>query len=117
MLGKERDKLRERKKRGNRKYGQARFKHAKKGIQSCIVAAAIAVILLLSLTVSYVAHGNVGIFFGLLGLISFGLACVGVVLAIRGFREREKNYLTCKLGIGFNGAFILSLIVLFVGGF
>lgn len=117
MLGKERDKQKERRRRGNRKYGQARFKHAKKGIQSCIVAVVIAVVLLVSLAVSYVTHGDVGIFFGLLGIILFGLSCFGVVLSIKGFREREKNYLTCKLGIGFNGLFLLSLIVLFVGGF
>ena len=32
------NKAKERKKRANRKYGQAKLKHSKKGIQSCVIA-------------------------------------------------------------------------------
>ena len=39
------NKAKERKKRANRKYGQAKLKHSKKGIQSCVIAGIVLVAL------------------------------------------------------------------------
>ena len=37
-------------------------------------------------------------------------------LGVRGFRERDKNYITCKVGIGANAAFLLGLTAIFIRG-
>ena len=38
------------------------------------------------------------------------LACIGIVTGVKGFKERDKNYLTCKIGIVVNGFILLALI-------
>ena len=39
-----------------------------------------------------------------------------VIQRVKGFRERDKNYITCKWGIGLNGFVLLSLISMFIRG-
>ena len=92
------NKAKERKKRANRKYGQAKLKHSKKGIQSCVIAGIVLVAL------------------AALIVIAFILTVTGCVLAVRGLKEREKNYLTCKIGIGCNIFFIIAFIAIFCRG-
>ena len=113
---KERSRERERRARGRRKYGQAKLKHAKRGILSCGVAAVTCISILSSLIVVYVSGGSTGILVGIVGLLTMILSGVGIYLAFRGFREREKDYLTCKIGMGFNIFFLLSLITIFCRG-
>ena len=36
--------------------------------------------------------------------------------AIKGFREREKIYTTCKVGITVNAVFLVAMVALFVRG-
>lgn len=120
LLGKEKtrekDRLKERKKRGNRKYGQARLKHARKGIISCMTAALVALIVLLLIISAFLKKGQLAAIVGSFGIFAVILAVIGLVNGIKGFREREKNYLTCKVGIGINGAFLAMLIGIFVRG-
>lgn len=113
----EKEKRKERKRRGNRKYGQAKLKPSKKGIWSCIVAAAIAVVLLSLIGITYMTKGKAAGYVGGLGVSALIFTFVGIDLAIRGFREREKSYRTCKIGIGLNIFFLVSLALFFVGGF
>ena len=56
------------------------------------------------------------ILIGFLGLGTLALAGFGIWLGIKGLKERDKNYITCKVGIGVNGAFLLMLVLLFVRG-
>lgn len=112
----EKDRIKERKKRGNRKYGQARLKHARKGIISCMAAALVAVIVLLLIISAFLKKGHLTAIVGSFGIFAVILAIIGMYNGIRGFKEREKNYLTCKVGIGVNGAFLGILIGIFVRG-
>lgn len=98
------------------KYGQAPLRHARKGIYSCIYAAAVFALLFLMILISYVAKGEVGILIGLVGLGTVALSVSGLTLGIRGLKERDKNYITCKVGIGTNGLFLLALAGLFIRG-
>jgi len=41
---------------------------------------------------------------------------IGIYCAVRGFKEREKDYLTCKIGIGCNLFFLLGFIAIFCRG-
>lgn len=112
----ERNRERERRARGNRKYGQAKLKHAKKGIASCGIAGTVLVLLLIMFAVAYTSEGTAGGYIGGIGLVTMILAAVGVYAAFRGFKEREKDYLTCKIGIGCNVLFLIGFIAIFCRG-
>ncbi len=107
---------RERKKRGKRKYGQAKLKHAKRGLISCGLSAGVFLMLVILLAVAYFTRGTAAPIIGALGIMSLGLSGGALYVGIRGFREREKDYLTCKIGIGSSCAFILSFIIIFCRG-
>ena len=44
------------------------------------------------------------------------LSINGVRLAIRGFRERERNYLTCKIGLPAGFVSVILFLAIFIGG-
>lgn len=120
--GRSREKVRrirakERKKR-NKKHGQAQPAHARRGISSCVYAGIIFAALLLMIIISCVTKGNAPAWIGGLALVTFFGAWTGIITGIRGFKEREKNYITCKIGVvcnivllvGFAGIFIRGLL-------
>ncbi|MEF9941772.1 MAG: DUF6142 family protein [Lachnospiraceae bacterium] len=112
----EKDVAKERKRRGNRKYGQAQQKHAKRGVISCVISGIITCLLGILFAVVYIDKGHASIYIGAIGLIYLILSWVGCVFAFRGFRERDKNYSTCKIGIVCNGFIFVFLILVFLRG-
>lgn len=114
---KERDRKKDKKKRGNRKYGQAKQKHSKKGITSCVIAGAVAFVILSSVVITYLYEGKAAGYIGGLGVSALIFAGAGIMQGVRGFKERDKDYRTCKVGIGLNIFFLVSLLVFFLGGF
>ena len=40
----------------------------------------------------------------------------GIRSAVRGFKEREKSYLTCKIGLPANALVLLVFLAIFIGG-
>ena len=112
----ERNRERDRRARGKRKYGQAKLKHSKKGIASCMIASATLFSIVSSLIVVYVSGGSAGILIGIVGILTMILSGTGIYCAYRGFREREKDYLTCKIGLLCNIFFLLGLIGIFCRG-
>ena len=36
--------------------------------------------------------------------------------AIQGFRERDRSYLTCKIGLPVNAAALIIFLAIFIGG-
>lgn len=105
-----------RKKMLRTKYGQKPLKHAKKGIQSCIYAALVSFLLILMIVLSFKAKGEAGILMGFTGLATLFLAGMGLNTGIRGFRERDKNYITCKMGTAVNGVVLIGMTVIFIRG-
>ena len=112
----ERERNRERKVRGNRKYGQAKLKHAKRGIISCVIAGVVGMLLTLLIWTAYRNAGTSGTVVGGLALSAMIFSCVGIYEGFRGFREREKQYLTCKIGIGLNISYIIGFVAIFCRG-
>lgn len=112
----ESDRNRDRKKRGNRKYGQAKYKHARKGILSCMVAALVALIMIVLIVAAFVLKGQAAAIIGSFGVFTVILSVIGLINGLRGFREREKNYITCKIGAGINGTVLFLLIAIFIRG-
>ena len=53
---------------------------------------------------------------GFFGLGTCVMAVIGIWLGIKGFREREKIYTTCKVGITVNAVFLVAMVALFVRG-
>ena len=88
MFGKDKKK---RSRRVNTKYGQKTLKHARKGIQSCMMAVLCAVILIVMILVSFLMKGNVNIIVGFLCFALLALAVYGFRLGLRGLNERDKN--------------------------
>ena len=112
----EKDRSKERKKRGNRKYGQGKLKHAKKGIISCVIASAVLILMSILLVVAYRADGTVSGYIGGIGSCTMLFSAIGIYMAYRGFREREKDYLTCKIGMACNSFFLLIFVGIFCWG-
>lgn len=106
----------EKKRRRNRKYGQMELKHSRRGIASCVFAACTLFLIVLVLSVSYISKGDVNLLIGLAGLFAVLFSWAGLMRGVQGFKERDKNYLSCKIGIGCNAAFLLSLIAIFLRG-
>lgn len=112
----ERERDKERKKRGNRKYGQAKLKHSKKGILSCVMAGIVVIIFVSLIVTAFLHKGQSSAIIGSFGLFAIILTGIGIATAFRGFRERDKDYLTCKIGMGVNGFVLLCLIAVFIRG-
>lgn len=106
----------ERKKRGSRKYGQAKMKHSRMGIYSLVYAGGAFALILSCILIAFVLRGNTWAFVGGLGLISVVLAILGIRASVKGMRERDKNYITCKAGLAGNIILLLGLLIIFIGG-
>ena len=113
---KERARERERRNRKRRKYGQAKLKHARRGIISCVLSASVLVILIALFAKAYMSGGTARPIIGGFGLVALVLAGSGLYMGLRGFKEREKDYLTCKIGVSCNAFFILGFIIIFCRG-
>lgn len=109
-------KEKDRKKRGTRKYGQAKMKHSRMGIYSCVYAGLSFALILSCILIAFVMRGDTWGFVGGMGILSIVLAVLGVRSSIKGMREREKNYITCKAGLAGNIMILLGLITIFIGG-
>lgn len=112
----ERRREKERKKRGARKYGQAELKQSRRGTLSCINGIGGFLILAGCIFYAYTARGNAHGIIGGLAIVSLILSVNGIRLAIRGFRERERDYLTCKIGLPVSSVSLVFFLAIFIGG-
>ena len=112
----DRQKQKERKKRGTRRYGQAKYKHSHMGIVSCSCAGAALVLLAGCILYAYLARGAAAGIVGGIAIVSLILSILGIRAAAKGFRERERNYLTCKIGLPGSALVLLLFLVIFIGG-
>ncbi len=112
----ERQREKERKKRGTRKYGQAKYKHSHMGVVSCVFAGAALAALGGCILYSYMVRGAAPGIIGGIAVISFALSILGINAAVKGFRERERNYITCKIGLPVSGIVLLLFLAIFIGG-
>lgn len=110
-----RERERERKKR-SRKYGQEKTLHARRGVYSCIAAGVIFALVLVMLLISVVTRGHAPVFIGGMVVVTFFGAWMGMITGFRGFKERQKNYITCKIGVACNIALLVGFAVIFIGG-
>ena len=107
----------ERKKRRNFKHGQVKLKHSKRGLVSSGLAFTSAFLMMLIFSVSYISRGGVDILIGLTGLMVLVMSVIGIERGIKGFKEREKNYVSCKGGIICNTVLLLIFTATYIRGF
>lgn len=100
----------------SRKYGQVKLRASRRGIYSCLFALGSLLCLGVLVYLAYRTYGEAPAYVGSLGLVAAINAGLGVYYGIMGFREREKSYMNCKIGIGFNGLLVLFFVFLFVRG-
>ena len=80
-----RARARQRKKLIKTRYGQRQKKHARKGIQSCMLAVLAVGLVIMMVVNSFKAKGDISILYGLLGFAVPVIAWRGLVYAVRGF--------------------------------
>ena len=112
----EKQREKERKKRGTRKYGQAKYRHSRMGIASCWLAAAAFVLLAGCILYAYIERGRAAGIVGGIAIVSFVLSLLGIRASVKGFHERERNYLTCKTGLPGSFVTLLLFLAIFIGG-
>lgn len=105
-----------RKKRGTRKYGQNGMKYSGRGILSCLSGAGALLLLLGCILYAFLSRGEAAGIIGGIAIVALILSICGIRWAIRGFRERERNYLTCKIGLPLNAVSLILFLVIFIGG-
>lgn len=111
--------LRIRRKKENinsRKYGQVKLRASKRGIYACLFALGGTICQGVMIYVAYVTYGEAPAIVGSIALVAVMNAVLGINYGIQGFREREKNYTTCKVGIVLNVLLIILYIMMFVRG-
>lgn len=107
----------ERRKRRTYKYGQAKLKHSKRGLVSSGLAFTSTFLMMLIFSVSYISRGEVNILIGFTGLGVIAMSILGLEQGIKGLKEREKNYISCKGGILCNGILLLIFTATYIRGF
>lgn len=98
------------------KYGQTPLRHAKKGILSCVLSGAASFLLFLLFSSSFILDGQIGLAMGAVGIVVLFLAIDGLIVGMKGLKERNKNYVTCKVGIAWNGLLTFGMGVIFIRG-
>ena len=74
------------------------------------------VLLLVSLSTAYVLREETISIVGGFGMVAVVMTILGFRAAMKGFRDRDRNYFTCRIGIGLNSVILLGLIIIFLRG-
>lgn len=106
----------ERRKRRRKKLKQSQLKHAKRGVISCVLSGGSLFSILVLLAIAYRQAGTAASYIGGLGMVAFVLAGTGVYMGIKGLKERNKTYITCKVGIGVSTFLVLTFLIIFCRG-
>lgn len=104
------------KKRRTRKYGQAPLKYSHMGAHSCWYAAGAFLLILAAVGSAFWKHGEAAGYIGGFGILAMIFSALGVRAGVKGFREREKRYIFCRLGIAANILILLVMCIIFMGG-
>lgn len=100
----------------NSKFGQDRKRHSKRGVTSCLFAVTGVSVLTALFTMAYRDYGNGNTLIGAAAVLILILSGIGISTGLKGFREREKNYISCKIGVVINGFLATILCLLYLRG-
>lgn len=91
-------------------------KHSIMGIISSILGSISCITLIVLSYISSRTAGNGGLVLGVIGMALFCLSITGIVLAIKGFKEKEIYYTAPIVGLGLNGFLSIVYFVLYMVG-
>ena len=103
-------------KRRAQKFGQVKRQHSKRGIVSCMMGVLSLFFLALIFSAAYINREESGILLGFMGIGVLLMAISGFRKAKEGFKERERDYISCKIGVGVNGIIAVLMILVFLRG-
>lgn len=92
------------------------YKLAKAGLASVGLGILSIVLVIVGVVLSYRAGGNGSYKIGSLALTSLILSAFGIYAGFRGFKEEDKIYLPCKVGIIMCGSMVTFMLSLFAIG-
>ena len=75
-----------------------------------------AIVIFVAILLAYLKHGESAGYVGGIGILAVGLSIFGIQAGSKGLKERERKYITCRVGIACNILILIFLIVIFVGG-
>ncbi len=110
------ERTKRRKKMLKTKYGQRPLRYSRKGVNSCVLAILDLIFLLSMIIVSCFSKGDVSMFAGFVCIAVTVMSAKGLHMAVKGFKEREKNYITCKVGMGLNIFLLFMMVLIFFRG-
>ena len=90
--------------------------HSKSGIFSCLCALVVLVVIGVAVLSAMLSYGAAYGFVGGALLLSVFLAIKGLRLGLRGRKERNCRYLTCRIGIISNSFFAFVIIIFYLNG-
>ena len=105
----------ERKKK-SRKYGKAAYPQARRGVIGCWCTGWALAILVGCIAYAFLTRGKAAGIVGGLAILSLIIDIYGIRSAVGGFDEQDRNYRSCKCGIGIGIVQILLFLGIFVGG-
>lgn len=74
------------------------------------------VLIILTLLIAYLTHGEAGAFIGALGMIAIILCCIGIFQALIGYGEKKRDPGPARRGVILNVLLLIALILLFFSG-
>lgn len=91
-------------------------KHARGGIISAVMAGIGWVVFAALCVYSSATGGNAAAVAGILGILDAFFALVGMIVAFRGFSERDVYYVMPAVGMTLNGGLFVLFFVLYLMG-
>ena len=104
---------------GKKIYKKSMFfvnKPSVRGIVSIFLGIICVILITAGIIFSYVNGGNAGRIIGSLALTALLLSGFGIYFAFKGFKEENRSYLPCKIGVIWCGCVAVFVLFLFFTG-
>lgn len=98
------------------KQSKKKVRQSRGGSVSCVCALLALSILAGCIAWAYAKRGEAGQIIGGLAVLPLPLTIYGLRSAGKGFRERERKYFNCRIGILFNITVLILFAAIFAGG-
>lgn len=91
--------------------------HTKLGVFSAVIGFAVVIGFISISMISAKSRGDGGLILGLMGLLLFGMAIFGFVIAYKSFQQKDIYYRFPIIGVALNGIMTVLLLMIYIIGF
>lgn len=106
---------RERRQR-SRKFGHKKIKHSTMGTQGFHYVLRAYASVFAAILLAFFTRGAYPGIVGCLGILALVFLGFGIYASMKGFKERERNYITCRAGVSLGVLLLIFLFLVFIGG-